>query len=491
MSFAAISIVLGQANVFAQTAQTNTLNGLNPAIATPPTLSNLETLPTITTVDSTPQSTAQTTTQQTIAPTPVPTPFPNIPNQPPGAGQIQTAPNPPQGVDQARVGSVTQIQGGALGPQTPIGPFDPTGIQRGRFILRPALEVAGGYTTNSTNDVTGGSSTFQTVSPSLGVESNFARHALNFQFGGAFSSFQSGSDTRDINFEATTTGRYDIDSQTSVTAISQVIVAEDDITGVADDPLESNFLGALQLDSQVNGFDTRALISLARTENGSFIDAAGLSVDQDDLNSLVFTGNLRGTLNRGAAFEPFIEVEAEREIFDEEFDEFGNERNVTGLRGQLGFEIDRGDKLNGEISFGYGQNFVDGSGIADFGGFIANINLNWSPERLTNIVLGATTAFDNFPTVGTPGDITYDFNFALTRDIRENLQLNAGSGLVFQVDGLTEEIDTTVEANIGVAYSINRNLALGADYNFIRQFTSDGFGDFTTNSVSLNLRAER
>ena len=476
------------------------LNGLNPALFQSPQNSGLDNLsnqtqvgPSSTTPDGIAQPTQlQTLDQQSLQDSTIAI-TPGLPNQTlaPGASQVRVPANPPAaGLDQTPVASIPQLQGGGVVPVQP-APFDPLGIRRGRFILRPALDVTGGYTSNSTNDVTGAGSAFGTVGGEITIDSDFSRHSVGLQAQGDFSRFTSGSDASDIAFDISANAQYEFDDDTSLTGTIQAIFAEDDITGVADDPFETNIIGSLQFDHALNQIDTETELSIARTINDSFTDAAGIEVSQDDLNSFVLAGRLRGTLRRSASIEPFIEAEVEREIFDEDVDDFGNERNVLGLRGQVGIAIDRGDKFNGEISVGYGQNIVDGDGIEDFGGFITNFNLNWSPRRLTTITLNGTTAFDNFPSVATPGDITYDFDLTLVRNVRENLDFITGTGLIFQVNGASDDVDTTVEANIGLAYNISRNLIISLDYDFARQFTPGGVADFTSNTFSLGLRAER
>ena len=196
-------------------------------------------------------------------------------------------------------------------------------------------------------------------------------------------------------------------------------------------------------------------------------------------------------MRSGSAIEPFVEVDASQEFFDESTDEFGNGRNVTGLRGLIGVEIDRGEKLSGEFAIGFGQSFVGDEGIEDFGAILAEFNLIWSPERLTTVTLNGTTDLDAFPSIATPGDTTYDFDIDIARTIRDNLTATAGAGIILQVDGADLGVDTTVEARVGLEYDLGRNVGLALNYDFARQFTEGGVADFTANTISLGLRAER
>ena len=134
-------------------------------------------------------------------------------------------------------------------------------------------------------------------------------------------------------------------------------------------------IGTLQLDHQLRQIDTRTQLRGSRNINGDFIDGAGATISQDDQNSYLVGLNFRGTLRRGGAFSPFVEGDASLEFFDEGPGGVGPAPTVTGLRGIVGVEIERGEKLTGEVSVGYGQNSIDTAGIDDFGGIFAEANL--------------------------------------------------------------------------------------------------------------------
>ncbi len=401
----------------------------------------------------------------------------------------------PEGADQQALGGTLPLQGGGAGRQGGASisgePFTPLGLRAGKFIIRPSLSVDTGYSSNSTNDVTGSGSAFVSVTPSLGIESDFSRHSIAFQVQGGLDRFASGDDTSDLEVITNLTGQYDIDDDTAIIGRFEFAAQEDDLTGVADDPLEFTTTAGIQLDHVIGKINTQTELRFSRNVNGDFVDAAGILQDQDDLNSSLIGINLRGTYLSRQTLSPFVEVDASREIFDEDTDIFGNERNVTALRGLVGIDIDRGEKFNGEIAIGFEQNLIDGSVIEDFGAFVTAFDLNWSPRRLTTIQLTGSTTLDAFPSIATPGDTTYDFDLNVTRDLRENLTAIAGTGLIFQVDGADLGTDTTVEARLGLEYQLNRYLELALDYDFARQFTADGVADFTANTISLGVRAER
>ena len=425
--------------------------------------------------------------QQQAAQTGATAPLPTTVTTAPGQGVV--TPVAPQGVDQAIVGSVVAQQGG--GTTADQTPFDPLGIRAGRFILRPSLRTSVGYTSNSIEDAGGVGSAFVSSQAALGIETDLARHAAGLQIDANVARFASGEDELDADLNINGNVRYDIDNDTSVTGLLSLNIGEDDLNGIADDPLEGTLIGTLQLDHQLRQFDTRTQLRGSRNINGSFVDGAGVTFSQDDQNSYLVGLNFRGTLRQGGTFSPFVEGDVSQEFFDEAAVGVSSAPTVTGLRGLIGTEIERGDKLNGEISIGYGQNLVDSAGIDNFGGIIAEANLIWSPQRLTTITYNAATTFDAFPSLATPGDTTYNFTVLGARQVKENLEASIGGGVLVQVDGGAGGTDVTYSANAGLAYSFTRNVAMTLDYNFAREFSADGLGDFTSNSIAVGLRLER
>jgi len=231
----------------------------------------------------------------------------------PTAGSVRVLPEVFEVSEQQNRQRVLTSQGSGLQTSSAT-PFDPLGVRVGQFIFRPSIEVDTGYTSNSTNDVTGSGSTFVSINPQLAVESDFSRHAIGLQLQGGLDRFASGDDTSDLEVIVNGTGRIDVDNDTSVTGAVDFVAQEDDLTGVADDPLETTTTLSVQLDHALKEIDTRSQVRFSRNVNGSFIDAGGIEQDQDDLNSSLIGANFRTTLRTGASLQPFIEADVSREI---------------------------------------------------------------------------------------------------------------------------------------------------------------------------------
>lgn len=229
-----------------------------------------------------------------------------------GRALAQPVPQPFEQALQRPVPRVSSLQGAAGRAPPPFEPFEPLGVRAGKFVLRPAVSFDTGYSSNSTNDVTGSGSAFVRIGPELAVESDFARHALALQLQAGVARFASGADARDLNASAIATGRFDVDDDTFVTGTASFIAEEDDLTGVADDPLETTSALSLQLDHGLRQLDLRSALRVERNVNGDFVDAAGVLQKQDDLNSTVVGGNLRGTLRRSGSLSPFVEADLSR-----------------------------------------------------------------------------------------------------------------------------------------------------------------------------------
>jgi hypothetical protein len=93
-------------------------------------------------------------------------------------------------------------------------PFAPLGIQLGSFILRPAIEVGGGYDTNAPRGSPATPSPYGAVAPELLINSVWARHELTASLRGSYVAYEHTPDLDRPNFEGRVNGRVDITGTT-------------------------------------------------------------------------------------------------------------------------------------------------------------------------------------------------------------------------------------------------------------------------------------
>jgi len=121
----------------------------------------------------------------------------------------------------------------------------------------------------------------------------------------------------------------------------------------------------------------------------------GIVQNEGDQNNTEYRATARVGYEVSPAITPFVEGAYAIRDFDQESDRNGNDRDsdIFELRG--GVEIDLGEKLNGEIALGYVNEKFDDPLLEDLDAFTINGQLNWSPERDTQIALTLGTTTNN------------------------------------------------------------------------------------------------
>ena len=200
---------------------------------------------------------------------------------------------------------------------------------------------------------------------------------------------------------------------------------------------------------------------------------------------------LRGRVGyqTGLALSPFVEAAYTIRKYDLTLDCFCVNRDSKTLELRGGVLIDVSEKVSGELSVGYiNQDYID-PGLAGLAGFVIGADLNWSPERDTNINLAMGSNLGSLTTAGDSGAITHNARLSFSRRVRANLEVNGDLGIDYtNYEGLGRT-DTTYSAGLGFEHWINRAMSLTGNIKYTNR-------DSTTNpyqetQMLLGLKFQR
>jgi hypothetical protein len=169
-------------------------------------------------------------------------------------------------------------------------PFAPLGIQLGSFILRPAIEVGGGYDTNAPRGSPATPSAYGAVAPELLINSTWARHELTASLRGSYVAYERTPDLDRPNFEGRVNGRVDVTGSTSLGLGTFVIVSTDNPgspniqAGLSRLPIYTTIGGIAAIAQRFNRLDITATAGVDRTvyDESHFTDGSTASnADRD------------------------------------------------------------------------------------------------------------------------------------------------------------------------------------------------------------------
>jgi hypothetical protein len=424
-------------------------------------------------------------------------------------GAVIAAP-PPQNFDYTATPPPTLQQPNTFLPGTlperllPIAETDPyaaLGIRAGSFLLFPSLDLNGGYNTNPerTPPGTNPGSPYFTAVPELRVQSDWARHSLTADIAGSYTQYTEGLvPSLNLPFlNSKIDARIDVTRDTQINLEQRLIIS-------ADNPGSPNLQAALaRLPPNQGVGETLGIAQqfnrLSLSLRGTFDRATynpsqltdGESTTNSDRNFDQYAGIFRVGYELNPGLKPFVEVQQDQRVHDEQFDRNGLQRDSVGTTAKLGSGIDLFGSLTGEMAIGYVERTYKDPTLPQVSGVIADGALLWKPTGLTTAKLSATSQVYETVLAGASGELSRDLSLEVDHAFRSWLigVVKAGYG--------TDEY-------VGLPLSDNRYfLSIGATYIFTRELqarvevrqdwqnaTEAGFS-YTATTFLLGMRLQR
>lgn len=403
-----------------------------------------------------------------------------------------TNPNDPNGSTLSNI-AVNPVQTGtpaAIG----IDPFAPIGIRLGTYDLNVSLEQAIGYSSNVSQQAGGDSGGFSDTSVNASITSNWSRHQLQTNING---SYRRPFDDEEIDrpqllidsalrldlidgYTVTTRGFYNLSTQgfTSSTLAP----------GAIDNPIQENYGGGFDLQRT----DRKLQLTISGDFDRDEFDAAelggGIIQDESDRNNNEYRLTTRLGYEISPALTPFVEGAYAVRDFDQELDRNGNARDseIFELRG--GVEVDLGEKLIGEIAIGYVNESFDDPLLSNLDALTINGQLNWSPERDTQVLLTLGTQTNDSITANENGSIIYNGRVDIDRQITDRLSLNAFADAQIETN---DDNNTTLQIGVGSQYWVNRFVAITSQIDYQRFKTDAPNSSFDATSGQIGVLLQR
>lgn len=452
----ACTLLCTSGNAFAQTAVTTPLPNAVPSR------------------DGTPPGTPTAETEANTAQTSVPAPAPQLwrPSNNPGDAIFEQQDEAGQPYAEAENPYEPTVDGGE-NPQIASQPGQTPGIRLGTFLLRPSISQTIN-TEKQTN--TGGPSrrNYLTTGIRGTLTSDWSRHALTVTGDGAWErNFGSDKDGEEPRARLEADLRLDLGEETTANLTAGYEFSREDttdpnaLTGASVQGGEHRFTAGASIERDFGKLRGFAALDLSRTV---YTDAKGLNGQPISLSDRdQKAANLRGRIGYelSPALIPFLELNAGTTKYDRRLDNSGYARSSNSYGAKIGTEVDLGEKTRGEAAIGYLRKQYDDDRLAAIGALTLDGELNWSPQRGTNVNLGLRTMIEDFAGGPQGGWISYRLDAGLTHELRSNLVARL-TGQVVHRTFPSSDIENAVEytAGAGLTWGLNRYLDLTADVSY-------------------------
>lgn len=375
-------------------------------------------------------------------------------------------------------------------------PYDPLGIRAGSFILRPSIEISGGYDSNPGRDTKPQGSPLYVIAPELQAQSDWERHEFRAKLRGNYTGYTDRSDLNKPFFESVLDGRVDVTRQTRVELQNRFTYSADTpgspnfTAGVAKLTPYTNVGGTAGLFHTFNRLEIGAKATIDRTRYDDSELTDGSTVSNKDRAFYAYGVELRGSYELSPGVKPYVSVTGDKRVHDLSVDSSGIRRDSDGLTPRIGSTFELTRQLTGDASVGYVRREYEDHKLKDLTGIVADASLIWSATPLTKITFGARTSVYESTDPNVSGILARDFSAQLDHSFRQWLiaTLKLGYGIDDYV-GIART-DQRYAASAGLTYKMNRNVQWKAEVRREQRSSDVANEYYTANIFMLGLRLQ-
>jgi hypothetical protein len=388
-------------------------------------------------------------------------------------------------------------------PQRPLpiaagDPYAALGIRAGSFLLLPSLDLTAGYNTNPERVNGAGGSPYFIEAPELQVRSDWERHSLTADITGSYTEYGENL-VPSLNvpyFNSKVAGRIDVTRDTQIIAEGRYLLTTDNPgspnlqAGLAQLPIDTDVGGTLgviqtfnRLSVSLKGTADRAVYDDSLLANGELASNADRNFDQ-------YAGILRVGYELDPGLKPFVELEGDERIHDQQFDRNGLQRDSVGASGKVGAAVDLFGSLTGEMAVGYVERTYQDPTLPNVSGVIADGALLWQPTALTSAKLSASSQVYETIVAGASGELSRDVSLQIDHAFRYWLvgTLKGGYGNDNYVGVFT---DNRYFVSVGLTYKLTREMQLRTELRQDWLTTAEPGFTYTATTALIGLRLQR
>lgn len=392
-------------------------------------------------------------------------------------------------------GSITPLRVRRVQPEDE--PFGPVGVRAGAFLLRPGIELQTGHDSNAQKVVNGQGSWFNTVNGQLQAQSQWQRHELLLDLRGSYTAYNDveGLDKPELlaslkgRIDVSTLSRIELESKFGLT--TQFPSSPDAVAAVRRQPNVYSFAQTAAWVQRFNRFE--ATIG-AGIERNLYQDAEltnGTTLSLEDRNYNEYSARLRGAYEWSPDTRPFVEASLDRRERDLPVDFSGLARDSNGYVLRAGITLGRKERLSGEFSVGFAHRSYADPSLRDVQGMIYDASLVWLATGLTTFKFNATSGIEETAVPGASGVLRHDVKFTVEHALRRWLVASASIGWLREDYVGANITNDYLRSALSLTYSLNRSLALKAEYRNEQLDASTPGTDYTANIWLLGIRLQR
>jgi len=343
------------------------------------------------------------------------------------------------------------------------------GYRAGSFLVQPELAVSGVYDSNifatRKDEVEDGVMVF---SPDLNVKSEWERHKLDLDLGGAFGRYLSQHDEDYDDYWANLDGRYDYTDNSNVFGGLGYSHEHED-RGSPEDSQSGNeptTFDSSRVHAGISHGLGKATLRMGGTyEQLEFADA-GLLTNTDRSRDLIGAG-LRLSYALHPQYTVFGQGVWDKREYDERADDNGFQRDSDGYRADAGVQATLSNRLKGEAYLGYLRQDYEDTRFSSVSAVDLGGSLNWRATPRTTLSLELDRSLEETTLAGSSGYLYTSLAGTVQHKFAPRMNINAGISVAEADYQTLDRNDAYYTAQVGMRYYIAPGYYLGAEYRIL------------------------
>lgn len=379
--------------------------------------------------------------------------------------------------------------------------YDPLGVDMGGFRLYPELSVSA----QNSNNV------FAAPAPdeeedlitrarlSGRLQSEWSNHEVRLYGSTSSTSYQDFDDNDVSAWSGGLASRIDVARDFQVFFDANATRAQESPMTTPSDLIVAEFVEYDQTNmslSLVKDFANVRVAAGVRHSTFDFEDGVlegGAPLEADDRDRTVDEASLRVDVAVSPGFGFFVEGRANRREFDLGPPDTSVDRNSEGYRALAGVRLEATNVVFAEFGAGqYSQSYEE-VGQEDSEGASAYARLEWQPDELVSVRLGAEREIADTGAAGAVSEVRDNVEVAIDYELRRNIILGiSASSTQAEYEGLDRQ-DERFGARATLDWQFNRVLGVSFGYEHFEQ-TSEGLSpgrDYEVDEASFTIRLRR
>jgi len=368
--------------------------------------------------------------------------------------------------------------------------YEPTGVRAGTFLVYPQVKLEEQYDDNIYYSNTNEREDWLTViSPTLRVTSDWSRHALELDLGSDLTRYDKFSTEDNDHYWATAKGRIDLTSHTIVTLMAERRNetegrgTPDAVNGI--DPTRtrsSDF--ELAFEHRPGRFFVQGSVDVKQLDYSNVQTSVGTVINNHDRDRRENEASLTLGYEIVPEYDAFVRYVHGDRNYDQTVDDNGYVRDSTSDSLLIGTELDFTGVLTGEVAIGAMHYDYDDPSFDNVSKGTAKALLYWYATPLTTATFQLERSVGETTTPTSSGYISDTLGVSVYHELLRNLVLQASlSATQNSYDGFPRTDDITTFQASG-EYDVNRNLFLGAGYEYNQRDSNFAGVDYKHNVLS-------